>query len=310
MWQPLEDLEPFNQALIDLEQKMLAVYRGSFPLEQLLEASSLKSLWRLIDRHPFQAISMARIKSSHAMTPRHALNVMLMARAWAVTKHKLGGHLDGFSIAALCHDLGHWQAQSLVYVFDHFTHEQFREMQQHPVLPNSMAEILGEPVTTWIREHHEQPDGKGYPDGLKSNELQMLSQALRVIDCFEGLTTARRFRPRYTPYEAFQLMARWTGTRIHRGLLTSFRNFMGEVPLGTFVALENQTRGIVLRPGEKGLANVLQLTDTTGDALKKPKLLEISWENIVGESPSWHRPELPEPWRNLRPDLLDLPRAY
>jgi len=310
MWQPLEDIEPFNRALIDLEQKLLAVYRGSYGLGEMLEAESLAQLWALIDRHPYQAVLMARIKSSHAMTPRHALNVMLMARAWAVTKHKLGRHLEHFSVAALCHDLGHWQDPSLVYVFDHFTHDQFRQLQKHPELPEDAVELIGEPAVTWIREHHEQPDGKGYPHGLKSDQLQMLSQALRTIDCYEGLTTARRFRPRYTPYEAFQLMGRWAGSRIHGGLLASFRNFLGRYPVGTFVVLGDRTRGIVIPPVEKTAVNVLQLTDPNGDALPEPSGLELPWDEIEGEAPSWHRPELPERFRYMRPDLLDLPRAY
>lgn len=310
MWLPLESLDAFNIALVNLEQKLLALFRKSYPLESFLEDEDLMTIWDLVDENPYQAFLLARIKSSHAMTPRHAINVMLMARSWAFVKHKLGSKLKDFSLAALFHDLGHWEKPNLVYVFDHFTHEQYREMREHPVLPEDAHVILGESAATWILQHHEQPNGKGYPYGLRGNELELLGQALRVIDCYDGLTTARRFRPRYTPHEAMVLMEKWMGTRIHQGLFKSFKKFLGAYPVGTFVVLDDGSRGVTLPPNEHGETQVLQLLNQEGDRLQKPEVLAISPQTIQGESPSWHRPELPDEWVHLRPDLLDLPRAY
>lgn len=309
MWLPTQNLEPLNNALLQLEQRLLSLYRNSLSLEEFLEGTLLNDVWALIDSNPYQALQMARVKSSHAMTPRHAINVMLIGRAWAVLKHKLGSKLSSFSLACLLHDIGHWREQSLVYVFDYFTHDQFREMQKHPLLDDEQKKCLPEEVVTWISQHHEQPNGKGYPGGLKNEAIHMLSHALRIVDCYDGLTTARRFRPRYTPKEALVLMQKWAHHRIHAGLLKSFIAFVGGYPVGSFVSLINGKRGITLPP-EGGQSQVLILTNADGDSVDDGEIIQLKQADVTGESPSWHRPDLPSGWENIRPDLIDLPRAF
>lgn len=309
MWKPCDDLGAFNQSLVELEQKLLAVYRHTLSLESLVSEDILQRVWYYVDQSPYHAVLMSGIKSSHAMTPRHAINVMLLARAWTLTKHKLGNLLDDFSIAALFHDLGHWDDPSLVYVFDHFSHDQFEQMKKHPILNEPFLEQRNKKIVKWIGQHHEQPNGGGYPTGLKGEEIDSLSQALRIVDCFDGLTTARRFRPRYSPMEALVLMTRWSGKRLSRGLYSSFKNFLCEIPVGTFVTLKDGARAISLGPSDSGI-HLLSLTDVDGDPLETPAFLSLPLSEIMGEAPSWHRPTLPKQWQFLRPDLMDLPRGF
>lgn len=144
MWQPKEDLSGFNRALVLFEQVFLSVLRGSRPLEELIASPLLQELWQYVDENPYQALLMTRIKSGHAMTPRHGINVMLAVRAWVRVCHKLGSRLDKLSLAALLHDLGHWRSGSLIYVFGPFTHDEARLMQEHASPPRI-------PFRGWMR---------------------------------------------------------------------------------------------------------------------------------------------------------------
>lgn len=304
MWRPSADLQPLNRLLNGLEQKLLAVYRGGMPLVYLLEDPDLPALYEVIDTNPYQAVLFTRIKTGHALTPRHALNVLLLARAWVVSKHRLGERLDAFCLAALFHDLGHWQAKDLLYVMGPFTHEQFRRMQQHPRIHNEALAAIDPDLLTWIAQHHEQPDGRGYPEGI--TDPHPLAQVIRLCDCYDGLTTPRRFRPAYTPLEAMRLMGRWAGYKFDRALYTGFRNFIGETPGGSFVRLD--VGGGVSLPPEDGKTPILLLTNADGDELPDPERITVAPEEITGDARTW-RERLPDAWKGLRPDMLGLPRS-
>ena len=307
MWRPSEDLDAFNRLIVALEKEYLLVLQGQKKAVDLLHTGLLRDVCALVDANPYQAVVFARIKSGHAMTPRHGINVMLLARAWVVSSHKLGSRLDDFTLAALCHDLGHWRPDDLIYVTEAFSHEQARNMQGHTQLDEAEFEGLDPAIRDWIAQHHEQPDGRGYPHGLVDPPL--LSQVIRIADCFEGLTSPRRFRPAWTWYRALVLMSRWAGMKFERGLFASFHRFLGTYPPGTFIRLQNGAAAVVL-PGGHPQVTCLVLTQEDGDCLPEPGVEILAAGAIAGEGQSWFETNLPETWRNLRPDLAGLPRGY
>ena len=306
MWRPVKDLEPFNRALVCLEQEYLAVLRGKNSLEDLAASTPFTDVCSHIDENPYQAVCMSRIKSGHAMTPRHGINVLLISRAWVRIAHNLGERLEAFSLAALIHDLGHWRPDDLVYVFGPFTHHEAKAMQKHTDLA-AILDNADDDIIQWIKEHHEQPDGKGYPKGIKNPNP--LSQLLRIIDCFDGLTTPRRFRLTHDYQDAMKLMNRWAGYKFSKGLFKSFKKFMGMRPPGSIIRLQNGQAAVTL-PNTASKTHVLVLTNEDGDVIKSPKEQFVTEEEIKGGAPKWQELALPDPWRALRPDLMGLPRFY
>ncbi len=43
-------------------------------------------------------------------------------------------------------------------------------------------------IATWIRHHHERPDGTGYPDGLQADQIPIESKIVAVVDAFDAMT--------------------------------------------------------------------------------------------------------------------------
>jgi len=306
MWRPFDDLDGFNRALIQLEQDLLSVFRGSVPPVELAASDTLKRFLAFIDENPYQAFLLARIKSGHAMTPRHGINVLMMARAWAVTSHKLGNKLHNFSLAALFHDIGHWRPDHLVYVFGPFTHDEARKMRTHPEVDDPGLKALDPEVAEWIAQHHEQPDGKGYPRGITTPHP--LAQILRIVDCFDGMTTPRRYRITGSYSNAMKIMNRWAGYKYNAGLFKSFREFLGDHPPGSFMRIKSGGAGITL-PGPYPQITCLVFTNPDGDALEKPFIQKYSPDEVE-EAPQWLELRIPDEWKTLRPDLMGLPRFY
>lgn len=308
MWCPSADLEEVNRLIVRLEAALLAVMRRTASPRSITESDWISELFAWVDAHPYQAFCLTRIKSGHAMTPRHGINVMLTARAWAFLKHNMGTKLDAFSYAALFHDLGHWSPDDLVYVFDNFSFEEWDVLSEHTEPHPELTSLLGEDAVGWIRDHHEQPDGKGYPRGITDPSLP--AQAIRIVDCFEGLTTPRRIRPAYEGAEALRLMGRWVGYKYHPGLFRGFQRFLGTFPVGSFVKLVAGPLAITLPSPSADNDAVLVLTNQDADPLAEPEVREIDLSEIKAEIKPRRETELKGAWRRLRPDLMGLPRAY
>src|SRR5207245_2414069 len=78
------------------------------------------------------------------------------------------------------------------------TDVEYRHIMEHPV---TGARILGPlmrdaPVALAIvRSHHERLDGKGFPDGLKGDEIPLEVRIVTVADSFDAMTSLRPYRP-------------------------------------------------------------------------------------------------------------------
>ncbi|MBV5305761.1 MAG: PhnD/SsuA/transferrin family substrate-binding protein [Desulfobulbaceae bacterium] len=66
-----------------------------------------------------------------------------------------------------------------------------------------------------IRYHHERHDGKGYPDGLKGEEIPLLTRIMTVADAFDAMTTNRIYKPRKQIAEALAELSSLSGTQFN-----------------------------------------------------------------------------------------------
>ncbi len=56
------------------------------------------------------------------------------------------------------------------------------------------------------RYHHERSDGKGYPDGLKGDEIPVWAQVVSLADVYDALVSPRVYKPAYEIQEAFRMI--------------------------------------------------------------------------------------------------------
>ena len=93
------------------------------------------------------------------------------------------------------------------------THAEFEKMKIHTVVG---AQILGRvdfpyPVIPIVRHHHEQWDGRGYPDRLRGEQIPITARIISVVDCFDSIREDRPFRRGMTFDEATALLRRGAG---------------------------------------------------------------------------------------------------
>ena len=102
--------------------------------------------------------------------------------------------VQGVRTAALLHDIGKLAVpEHILSKPGPLTNEEFQRMKVHPQVG---AEIIATvpfpyPVAPVIHGHHERWDGKGYPAGLKGDEIPLGARILAVVDHFDALTSER-----------------------------------------------------------------------------------------------------------------------
>ncbi len=102
--------------------------------------------------------------------------------------------VQGVRTAALLHDIGKLAVpEHILSKPGPLTAEEFQRMKVHPQVG---AEIIATvpfpyPVAPVIHGHHERWDGKGYPAGLKGEEIPLGARILAVVDHFDALTSER-----------------------------------------------------------------------------------------------------------------------
>lgn len=78
------------------------------------------------------------------------------------------------------------------------------EIIQHRVRLNDRA--IFEYAYDIARHHHEKYDGKGYPDGLKGDEISIAAQIVSLSDVYDALTSKRVYKVAYDSDRAYQMI--------------------------------------------------------------------------------------------------------
>lgn len=108
------------------------------------------------------------------------------------------------------------------------TNEEYEILKTHPRLGAELIDQLGERLTLQesvrqdlqvirdaILHHHERPDGQGYPDGLRGEEISLIASITAVVDAFDAMTDADRpyMKLLKTRAEALEELKKYAGTQ-------------------------------------------------------------------------------------------------
>jgi putative nucleotidyltransferase with HDIG domain len=118
-------------------------------------------------------------------------------------------------LAGLLHDIGKIGIpDAILQKPSALTDEEFEVMKTHSKLGYRIvrgAEL--EQEAEWILHHHERPDGRGYPDGLRGDELPLESRIILVADAFEAMTSDRPYRRGQSECVALAELTRCSGSQ-------------------------------------------------------------------------------------------------
>jgi len=164
--------------------------------------------WRTIE-----ALALA-IDAKDETTHNHLLRVKVYATEIAKELGLDELQMQAIQAAALLHDIGKLAVpEHIISKPGKLTHEEFDQMKIHPVVG---AEILERvrfpyPVAPIVHAHHEKWNGKGYPDGLKGEEIPIGARILSAVDCLDALASDRQYRKALPLHEAMAIVEKESG---------------------------------------------------------------------------------------------------
>jgi diguanylate cyclase (GGDEF)-like protein/putative nucleotidyltransferase with HDIG domain len=166
--------------------------------------------------------------------------------------------IAALNAGALLHDVGKLAVPShILNKPGRLTPAEFDRMKLHTVVG---AQILNRvnfpyPVIPIIRHHHEQWDGRGYPDQLKGDEIPLTARILAVVDCFDSIREDRPFRRGMTAEEATTLLQRGAGNHFDPEVVELFLK-----NLPRFEA-EIRAKGLEHQPARDKATEPIKLSD-------------------------------------------------
>ena len=137
--------------------------------------------------------------------------------------------LDNLHRAGLLHDIGKIGTPAeLIDKSERLTLEEQQIVNEHP----SIGERILEPIEAYaeiipiVRQHHEWFNGKGYPDGLAGEAINLGARILAVADVYDALSSERPYRAAMDPDEALQIIKDHSGSHFDPVVVDAFFAFI------------------------------------------------------------------------------------
>ncbi|HEY8551775.1 MAG TPA: HD-GYP domain-containing protein [Vicinamibacterales bacterium] len=157
----------------------------------------------------------AALDARDPYTAGHSERVSALSVAMARHMALDDDQVEVVRLGALLHDIGKIGiSDTILGKPSPLTAEEYEAIKRHPMLG---AQIL-RPVSFLERHipivelHHERPDGRGYPYGLRGDEIPLVARIVHVADAFDAMTSARAYRGARPAHEALAELWREAGS--------------------------------------------------------------------------------------------------
>jgi putative two-component system response regulator len=134
--------------------------------------------------------------------------------------------LEGLRYGAILHDIGKIHVrESVLTKKTPLTADEWIEVKQHPITGAELIKHIPYllPARPVILYHHENWDGKGYPHGLRGEEIPLEARIVSVADGFDAMTTERSYHRAHSPQEAYDEIVSCSGGQYDPAVVGSFQ---------------------------------------------------------------------------------------
>ena len=158
-------------------------------------------------------------------TRRHSTRVARYAHMIAEEMGCSEEELDVINFAGSLHDIGKIGIRDDILLKPgRLTDEEYEKIKEHPVIGADLISKLGlwDREMEIIRHHHERFDGKGYPDGLKGENIPKLARIMSVADCYDAMASDRAYRKKMEKSLVLKIIRKNSGTQFDPQVVEAF----------------------------------------------------------------------------------------
>ena len=203
------EYKDINTLLKDIDQNMYQ--------DKLFNAKSR-------EKHLLDSFSMI-LAERDPHTEDHAQRLQELALALGKKVGLSEYQLNNLRLLALLHDIGKIGiSDNILFKAYTLTPSEWKKMKEHPGIGYRMAKNIPDfvPIAREILYHHEHWDGSGYPEGLKGEEIPLLSRIISIIDAYDVMQSRRPYKGAVSKTEALKEIKRGAGTQFDPQLVKIF----------------------------------------------------------------------------------------
>lgn len=218
----------------------------------------------------------------------HSVNVSILAVNLGFALGYNKSEVIDLAACSLIHDLGMLKiSKQIIDKPSKLSEEEFAEIKRHPVYGLAfLLKIKDSPKITAdvVYQHHENKDGTGYPEGKKGDEISEFAKIVAISEVFEAMTHPRPYRTeRIIPFAAVKMIIQEDEAKFDQKVLKTFLNYITFYPINSFVMLNNNEIGRVLRINNLSpMRPIVEIVfDGLGNHLKKPKIIDLTKSPVL-----------------------------
>ncbi len=242
-------LELYEKSINDLDN-IFTIVRNNEPVSSEDIDSIVTVMLSLVNSKPeeLRLLTITPHKTKNILA-QSSLNTMILAMLIGIQMKMISHKLLHLSVAALLHDIGMTKIpEPLLSKKGELTQQELMTIKSHTILSYKLITKTfkyPEEVGRIAMFHHERWDGKGYPKGLKGNEIPVASRILSIADAFEAMVRERPYRDSMIGYKAIKEILNDNSRRFDSVIIKLFIKSMGLYPVGSIVILNNGSIGRV-----------------------------------------------------------------
>jgi HD-GYP domain-containing protein (c-di-GMP phosphodiesterase class II) len=193
---------------------------------------------------------------------------------------KLPTHkLIDLGMAALLHEIGMIKLPPQLYMSNKvLSLQEKKAITAHVVLGYKILKTFSFPMSVCLAvlEHHEHMDGTGYPRNLTNEKISTNARIITICDAYAALISKRPYRGAKDGHSSILDLLKDRGKRYDENLVRTLVFNLSIFPIGTFVALQNGSKGKVFETNEENPKSpaVLILIDSSGRAINDHMIVQ------------------------------------
>ncbi|MCD6231692.1 HD-GYP domain-containing protein [Candidatus Aerophobetes bacterium] len=171
------------------------------------------------------------IEMKDSYTEGHSEQVSLWSE---IISRKLGlsqKEQEEIKLAAKLHDIGKIGIPDRILKKPaKLSEEEYAEVRKHSSLGADLFSNIDslKKISKIIKHHHEWYNGKGYPDGLRGEEIPVGSRIINVADAYQAMTSNRPYRKAFSKEKAIDELKRCAGTQFDPEIVRIFIEILNE----------------------------------------------------------------------------------
>ncbi|HOV26614.1 MAG TPA: HD domain-containing response regulator [Pseudobacteroides sp.] len=139
--------------------------------------------------------------------------------------------LEILNVGGVFHDIGKiGTTDDILLKTDKLSPREYEEIKKHPLKGAHILSAVSmfKDVVPLVKYHHERIDGKGYPSGLKGDEIPFFARILSVADAFDAMTSDRLYRTKLGVEEAKRQLIEGAGVQFDVDVVNAFIKLINE----------------------------------------------------------------------------------